>query len=30
MKSRGDDYLAFWMKKRSAALKAAGMDPVWE
>ena len=30
MKSGGSDYLAFWMKERASALKAAGMDPVWE
>ncbi|MCZ6534142.1 MAG: TAXI family TRAP transporter solute-binding subunit [SAR324 cluster bacterium] len=30
MKSGGDDYLAFWMKRRAKALRAAGMDPVWE
>ena len=30
MKSGGDDYLAFWMKERATALRAAGMDPVWE
>ena len=29
-KSGGDNYLAFWMKERAAALHAAGMDPVWE
>ncbi len=26
----GDAYLAGWMKARASALKAAGMDPIWE
>ncbi len=29
-KSGGDDFLAFWTPRRAAALRAAGMDPVWE
>ena len=29
-RSGGDDFLAFWMGERAKALKAAGMDPVWE
>ena len=29
-KSGGDDFLAFWMGERAKALKAAGMDPVWD
>ena len=29
-KSGGSAFLAFWMKERAAALRAAGMDPVWE
>lgn len=29
-KSGGDDFLAYWMAERAKALKAAGMDPVWE
>jgi TRAP transporter TAXI family solute receptor len=29
-KSGGSDYLAFWLKERASALRAAGMDPVWE
>ena len=28
--SGGDDFLAFWMGERAKALKAAGMDPVWD
>jgi TRAP transporter TAXI family solute receptor len=30
MKSGGDDFRPFWMKRRAAALKSAGFDPIWE
>jgi TRAP transporter TAXI family solute receptor len=29
-RSGGEGYRAFWMQERANALKAAGMDPVWE
>ena len=25
-----DEFVAYWMKVRAAALKTAGMDPIWE
>jgi len=28
-KSGGDDFLAFWIGERAAALKSAGFDPIW-
>ena len=29
-KSGGDNFLAFWMAERAKALRAAGMEPVWD
>jgi TRAP transporter TAXI family solute receptor len=29
-KSGGDDFRAFWMQRRAAALRAAGFEPIWE
>ena len=29
-KQGGDDFRAFWMKRRAAALRAAGFEPIWE
>ncbi|HKI97727.1 MAG TPA: TAXI family TRAP transporter solute-binding subunit [bacterium] len=30
LKSGGEDFRAFWMKRRAAALRAAGFEPIWE